>query len=37
MNIKYKNIPEKDIDHCLGIWLTNPPFRIKKKLMPKQT
>uniref|UniRef100_A0A2S2NHN0 DUF4806 domain-containing protein n=1 Tax=Schizaphis graminum TaxID=13262 RepID=A0A2S2NHN0_SCHGA len=30
-NIKYKNIPEKDIDNCLGIWLSHAPFRLKKK------
>ncbi|CAI6370748.1 unnamed protein product [Macrosiphum euphorbiae] len=30
-NIKYKNIPEKDIDNCLGVWLSHAPFRLKKK------
>ncbi|XP_025202242.1 uncharacterized protein LOC112599531 [Melanaphis sacchari] len=30
-NIKYKNIPEKDIDNCLSIWLSHAPFRLKKK------
>eukprot|EP00102_Acyrthosiphon_pisum_P020273 XP_016657483.1 PREDICTED: uncharacterized protein LOC100574205 isoform X2 [Acyrthosiphon pisum] len=30
-NIKYKNISEKDINNCLGIWLSHAAFRLKKK------
>lgn len=30
-SVKYNSVPEKDIDNCLGIWLSHAPFRIKKK------
>lgn len=34
-SVKYNSIPEKDIDSCLGIWLSHAPFRFKKKRIKK--
>eukprot|EP00102_Acyrthosiphon_pisum_P023081 XP_016660291.1 PREDICTED: uncharacterized protein LOC107883888 [Acyrthosiphon pisum] len=34
-SVKYNNVPEKDIDNCLGTWLSHAPFRIKKKRSKK--